>query len=34
MEVGYDQSIEEYAKLLFGEDFEYKALSLDDVKKE
>ena len=34
MKVGYDQTIEEYAKLLFGEDFEYKALSLDDVKRE
>lgn len=33
-EVGYDQTIEEYAKLLFGEDFEYKVLSVDDVKKE
>jgi uncharacterized membrane protein YphA (DoxX/SURF4 family)/peroxiredoxin len=34
LKVGYDQTIEEYAKLLFGEEFEYKALSLDDVKKE
>jgi uncharacterized membrane protein YphA (DoxX/SURF4 family) len=33
-EVGYDQTIEEYAKLLFGEDFEYKVLSVDDVKQE
>ena len=32
MKVGYDQTIEEYAKLLFGEDFEYKVLSIDDVK--
>ena len=31
-EVGYDQTIEEYAKLLFGEDFEYKVISIDDVK--
>jgi peroxiredoxin len=31
-EAGYDQTIEEYAKLLFGEDFEYKVLSVDDVK--
>jgi hypothetical protein len=30
--VGFDQSIEEYAKLLFGEDFEYKVLTIDDVK--
>ncbi|MFT5438083.1 MAG: peroxiredoxin, partial [Ulvibacter sp.] len=34
MKVGYDQTIEEYSKLLFGEDFEYKALGLEDVKKE
>ncbi len=33
-EAGYDQSIEDYAKLLFGEDFEYKVLSIDDVTKE
>ena len=32
MKVGYDQTIEEYAKLLFGADFEYKVLSIDDVK--
>jgi len=31
---GYDQTIEEYAKLLFGEDFEYKVLSVEDVKQE
>ena len=30
--VGFDQTIEEYAKLLFGEDFEYKVLTIDDVK--
>jgi hypothetical protein len=34
MKVGYDQTIEEYSKLLFGADFEYKALSLEDIKKE
>lgn len=33
-EAGYDQTIEEYAKLLFGEDFEYKVLSVEDVKQE
>ena len=33
-EVGYDQTIEEYGKLLFGEDFEYAVLSIDDVKRE
>jgi uncharacterized membrane protein YphA (DoxX/SURF4 family)/peroxiredoxin len=32
MKAGYDQTIEAYAKLLFGEDFEYKVLSIDDVK--
>ncbi len=31
---GYEQTIEEYAKLLFGEDFEYKILSVDNVTKE
>jgi uncharacterized membrane protein YphA (DoxX/SURF4 family)/peroxiredoxin len=29
---GYDQTVEEYAKLLFGDDFEYKVLSIDDIK--
>ena len=32
MEAGYTQTIEEYAKLLFGEDFEYKVLTMDEVK--
>ena len=31
---GFTQSIEAYAKDLFGEDFEYKALTLDDVNQE
>ncbi len=31
-EVGYEDSIEEYAKILFGEDFVYKVLNIDDVK--
>lgn len=31
-EVGYEDSIEEYAKILFGEDFVYKVLTIDDVK--
>ncbi|HBR55527.1 MAG TPA: DoxX family protein [Flavobacteriaceae bacterium] len=30
-EAGFTQTIEEYAKDLFGEDFEYRALTLDDV---
>ncbi|GHC55693.1 BT_3928 family protein [Ulvibacter litoralis] len=30
--VGYDETIETYAKTLFGEDFEYKVVSIDDVK--
>lgn len=29
---GFEQTIEEYAKDLFGEDFEYQALSIEDVK--
>ena len=29
---GYTQTVEEYSKLLFGEDFEYKVLTMDDVK--
>ena len=33
-EAGFDESIEDYAKRLFGEDFEYKVLSLDDVKQQ
>ena len=32
VEAGYDQTIEEYAKLLFGDDFEYKALTMEQVK--
>ncbi|GER59640.1 hypothetical protein ULMA_17480 [Patiriisocius marinus] len=32
VEAGYDQTIEEYAKLLFGDDFEYKVLTIDQVK--
>ncbi len=30
-EAGFDSSIEEYAKQLFGEDFEYESLSIEDV---
>jgi hypothetical protein len=33
-EAGFDNTIEEYAKELFGEDFEYKVLTMDDVKKD
>jgi uncharacterized membrane protein YphA (DoxX/SURF4 family) len=33
-EAGFDSTIEEYAKDLFGEDFEYKVLTMDDVNKE
>ena len=33
-QAGFTQTIEEYAKDLFGDDFEYKVLSLDDVKRE
>ncbi|MGJ8666739.1 MAG: BT_3928 family protein [Patiriisocius sp.] len=33
LKAGYTQTIEEYGKLLFGEDFEYKALTMDDIKK-
>ena len=29
---GYDQTIEAYSKVLFGPDFEYKVLGIDDVK--
>lgn len=32
--VGFESTIEEYAKALFGEDFEYKVLTIDDVKEE
>lgn len=32
LKAGYDQTIEEYAKLLFGDDFEYKILTMKDVK--
>lgn len=28
---GFDNTVEEYSKSLFGEDFEYKALSIDDI---
>ncbi|UAB81336.1 DoxX family protein [Marixanthomonas sp. SCSIO 43207] len=31
-EAGFDQTIEEYAKVLFGDDFEYKALTIEAVK--
>ncbi|RMA57833.1 BT_3928 family protein [Ulvibacter antarcticus] len=31
-EAGFDQTIEEYSKLLFGDNFEYKVLTVDDVK--
>ncbi|GEQ85700.1 hypothetical protein ULMS_12080 [Patiriisocius marinistellae] len=33
VKAGYTQTIEAYAKLLFGEDFEYKALTIDEIKK-
>ena len=32
LKVGYDQTIEEYAKLLFGDDFEYKVISINEIK--
>ena len=32
MKAGYDQTIEAYSKVLFGPDFEYKVLGIDDVK--
>ena len=31
-QVGYEDTIEEYAKILFGADFVYKVLTIDDVK--
>jgi uncharacterized membrane protein YphA (DoxX/SURF4 family) len=31
---GFDTTIEEYSKQLFGEDFEYKSLSMDQINKE
>lgn len=31
---GFDTTIEEYSKELFGEDFEYKPLTMDDISKE
>ena len=34
LKAGYTQTIEEYAKALFGDDFEYKVLTLDDIKQE
>ena len=33
-EAGFESTIEEYARQLFGEDFEYKVLTLEDVKTE
>ena len=33
-EAGFDSTVEEYGKDLFGEEFEYKVLSLEDVKTE
>ncbi|KAA3624936.1 MAG: DoxX family protein [Flavobacterium sp.] len=33
-EAGFDTTIEAYAKNLFGEDFEYKVLTMEDVNKE
>lgn len=30
-EVGYEDTIEEYAKLLYGDDFEYKAYTLEEI---
>ncbi len=32
LKVGYDQTIEEYSKLLFGDDFVYKVLTIEDIK--
>tara|TARA_B110000285_G_scaffold187648_1_gene213520 strand:+ start:6774 stop:8486 length:1713 start_codon:yes stop_codon:yes gene_type:complete len=32
IKAGYDQTIEAYSKVLFGPDFEYKVLGIDDVK--
>ena len=32
MKAGYDQTIEAYSKVLFGPDFKYKVLGIDDVK--
>jgi uncharacterized membrane protein YphA (DoxX/SURF4 family)/peroxiredoxin len=32
LQVGYDQTIEEYSKLLFGDDFEYKVLTIEEIK--
>jgi len=32
-EVGYTTTIEEYSKLLYGPDFEYKVLTMDDINK-
>lgn len=33
MKAGYSQTIEDYGVLLFGEDFEYKVLTMDDMNK-
>ncbi|MBT8261918.1 MAG: DoxX family protein [Bacteroidia bacterium] len=33
-QAGFDNTIEEYAKALFGEDFEYKVLTMEDVKED
>jgi len=33
-EVGFDQTVEEYAKEIFGEDFEYQVLTMDEVNTE
>lgn len=32
-EAGFEDTVEEYAKLLFGEDFEYKPLTMKDISK-
>ena len=28
---GFDETIEEYAKILFGDDFEYKPLTIEQI---
>ena len=33
-EAGFETTIEAYAKNLFGEDFEYKILTMEDVNKD
>ena len=31
LKAGFDETIEEYAKVLFGEDFEYKVLTMEEI---